>query len=366
MVTTTCDYLQSFGSYPRAMRPANAADIDSWLSNLINSRHFRRTPLCVRSVLNAGLGSELLNKLRLFQGASLSLLAAPGERTDELIAEIVRTLPPEVCLNLEFIDPPYTVGPANFEEKITEIAERISHIPQVGRPTSFKLDQLEDLCESPEAISVLLDVVCGKEMVSFFHFGRVRDADAMLLALCDRARQFRHLKLVAFECCNMPTRARIEALAEALKQRHGVDQSRLTVVIGDTPDFDLSDITAFKQISDTLTSDELFRMESAGLYFGAISSLSIWAAFCERVLGSIGKGPIDVLLPRPRPVPRVPSSGSDVKIGPSEDEVSLNLPSDDGEVRLDLSRAVPQGADAQRVQAPSEPQLQTRRLGEKN
>ena len=286
----TCNFVRALGNLPVILAPRNLKELDLALENLESVDDSMRHALDIELQRHAEPDTDCLGKFRSYHGAALSLMTGVLEQTHDQVIEIARALPSNVCLYVEFS---YQV----FRQRCDHegAADLLSRIAMTGRPTAFNLKWHTDLSTRPEALGAVLDVACGPGMVSFFHFGRTDDPDAMLRALCDRCHRLRDLKLVMFDCERAPARDSLKALVAAMEIRNSAARSRLTVVI------DCTGLHARRaDAAPVPTAEELAACAHAGLYFESLEFDMANKAGQRKVLASVNGEPVHAVLPQPR------------------------------------------------------------------
>lgn len=310
----TRTYVQLLGYRPLVLAPQDLGELnaaldfvgkgDEGMLHLLDIDH-RQT---VASDIDHLLG------YRQYCGTTLSLLTGVRKEADEQLVAIARALPPKVCLYVEFR---YQLIRRRFDH--VGVAGLIGRIAASGRPTGFHLKWHAGLPVRPAELGAVLDVACGRGMVSFFNVGSLDDPDAMLRALCDRCHRFRDLHLVMFGCDRPPLRESLVALVAALEKRRSAGQSRLTVVVA-CPALRTVDASSASMFS----AEQRAGFERAGLYIECLESEEFDDRAELKVLASVSGKPVRVMLPQPLKQASEPSSDSDVPTDDSDD-------SDDGD-----------------------------------
>lgn len=347
VVTWTGNYLACLGCLPSIHSPATPAELDTTLELMSESSQGIYNLLSIERLQKLAPDNDFSDAFRNFHGTSLSLMTGKRAETREKIVDIARVLPPEVSVLVKLT--PQEPGPSAD----ADAAGLVGRVAASGRPTAFDFQRYSDLSVLPDALGAVLDVACGRGMVSFFRFGRIDDPDAMLSTLSDRCHQFRHLRLVMFTCENPPSREKLDALSATLRKREAAGLSRLTIVIGcdklEDQDWEATPV---------FTIDERARFERAGLYLECVES-GIGNPLGERrVLASVRGGAIDELPPQPKVMPVKLSWNGQAIVGSSDSDSDVIVASSDSDGSLDSSDDESQDWQApRRTEARSAPRV---------
>ena len=309
-VNWTCTFVKFVGYLKLRLTPRDLGELNLALKIMARSDEGMLHALNIEHQQHAEPGTDYLDGFRKFRGKALSLLTGVLERTRDQIVEISRALPANVCLYVELSDQVF-----RLRMKDLGVASLVRLVAMSGRPTAFNLKRSEDLSIRPDELGALLDVACGPGMVSFLHFGRMEDPDAMLDALRDRCHRFRDLKLVIFDCERVPTRDSLLALVAAMEKRNSAARSRLIVVI------DCIEVRAGSTNAASLFSaGELAAYEHAGLYFESLESGMNDDQPQQKVLASLMGVAAHGSLPQPLTVDGDPSTVSHVPFDASDSD----------------------------------------------
>ncbi len=346
-VNWTYNFVKMLGYFQFTVNAGNLAELNLALKNMGRAGEGRFYSLQVAHPAHAETGTDYLDSFRNFQGAELSLLMGVLEQTRDRVIEIARVLPANVCLYVELS---FQVSRQRVED--LGVASLVSRVAMSGRPTAFNLRRHADLSTCPDELGAVLDVACGPGMVSFLHFGRTENPDAMLRALCDRVHRFRDLKLVIFDCERAPTRDSLSALVAALEKRNSAAQLRLTVAIN---------CCALRagsaNAAPLFSADELASYEHAGLYFERLEFGTVNIEGEQKVLSSIVGPPVHAVLLQSQMVDAEQSSDSDVLIESSDSEPlpdSSDLPELSSEEDIGQQQEPPEEGTAHGSDEPDE------------
>ncbi len=252
---------------------------------------------------------EKMDEFRRYKAPLLLLGRCASDKVDEMIVKIAFNLPPAVFLH---------VGSYFADQQELEkygFSGLVKRVVESGRATGFSFEG-NQLSKPPAEIEAVLDLACGKGVISFLDFEALEDPSPMLHALCERADRFRHLKLV--KCSNVRSldQEKIEALAAALQKRAAAGLSRLNVVIG------CAEVDRYEGILPSmLTKKDIRRLDALGLY---LVGVEINGSERIKIMRKVGSGHIDGVLPRPPRWANVATLGSSIVFHPVDDEKSSN------------------------------------------
>ncbi len=346
-------YLGGLACNPRTLK---ATDI-SELKNTLRLLNHAGDALCMSLVIDgkpprAVSGMDWLEGFRCYEGKTLRLSTCRHKLADDMIIQIARALPPEVCLSLDvYLHTDGILG------TLEGMARLISCIAQTGRIMALELQWAVDLSVLSAELGAVLDIACGPGVISRLCFGELHNPDTMLRALSDRCSRFRHLKLVMFECAQLPFHEDLVALAGALEERQADGQSRLTVVVGCGKRF-----AADGSKAPLISADERIAFENTGLYLEYLFGSQPDHPAVQKVMRSVGKGPVDALLPRACETAEDASSDSDVIVASSDTDDAADWSAADADIEPDRSPDVqPPADDAIRLSDITEPRWRKRK-----
>ena len=315
-VDWTRAYLSGFVNEQRLFFPKDAHDLDTGLARLGEApEDHRRSIVIDGKPTGAVWGARWLESFRHYPGASLVLTTGKRQQAEATIIDIAQALPQRVCLRLEFF-----LGMGGMTPPVGGIGRLISRIVLTGRATAFDMQWGMDLSADPDELGAVLDVACGRGVISYMSLGNVSQPDALLRALSERCDRFRHLKLVMFDCTAFPDRDPLAALATGLDNRHAAGHSRITVVIGSMAL--LGNGSSGRLV---LPAAERAEFERCGLYFDFLDGEPPSHPAVQKIIRSVGQGAVDAWLPRLLPAADE-SSDSDVIVESSEEDVPSPAP----------------------------------------
>lgn len=334
-VAWTRTYLGGLAQISRTVRTSDISELNNALRLLSTTGDVLRMSLVVDGKPpHAAPGIDWLDGFRRYEGTSLRLSTSRDKQGDHMILRIAGALPPDVCLSLDVY-----INSGGILASLKGMAELFSRIARSGRTTAFEMQWGVDLSVNPVELGAVLDIACGSGHVSRFCFGDLHDPDIMLQALTDRCSSFCHLKLVMFDCSVLPSREQLVALAAALEKRQADGQSRVTVVVGCDKFF-----TSGGSVDALVTADERTDFEEAGLYLEFLSDEQPDQPAVHKVMRSVGKGPVDALLPRPNESADEASSDSDVLVASSDGDDDPDSSASGGDIEFDEPAVVPRRA----------------------
>ncbi len=352
-VDWTRAYLSGFANEQRLFFPKDAHHLSAGLAKLGEAPEDHRRSIVINGKpTGTDWGGDWLDGFRRYPGASLVLTTGKRQQAEGAIIEIAQALPQRVCLRLDFfLAMGVSVSP------VGGIGHLISRLAQTGRALAFDMEWGMDLSADPVELGAVLDVACGEGMISFANLGTITQPDSLLHALADRCERFRHLKLVMFNCAALPDRSELATLAAALEHRQAAGLSRITVVIGSMA---LLGSRASTQLA--LSTAARAEFERCGLYFNFLDGEPPSHPAVQKVIHSVGQGPVDAWLSR-LPAVADESSDSDVIVESSEEDLPSSAPASSADAvalpRGERSRTQAARAARQEAEGP-EPRLRKR------
>jgi len=316
-VDWTRAYLNGFVNEQLLFFPKDGHDLETGLARLGEAPEDHRRSIVIDGKSTGAVwGAGWLKSFRRYAGASLVLTTGKRQQAEATIIDIAQALPQRVCLRLEFF-----LGMGGMTSPVGGIGRLISRIALTGRATAFDMQWGMDLSADPDELGAVLDVACGRGVISYMSLGNVSQPDALLRALSERCDRFRHLKLVMFDCTAFPDRDELAALATGLDNRQAAGYSRITVVIGSMAL--LGNGSSGRLV---LPAAERAEFERCGLYFDFLDGEPPSHPAVQKIIRSVGQGAVDAWLPRLLPAADESSSDSDVIVESSEEDVSSSAP----------------------------------------